>query len=74
VDLATKPEILHAIRTELAATSAIIMLAESEDELVTVCDEILVFFRGRVTQRLRRGEPGFDVGSLYRAIQGVESA
>ncbi|MBX6323881.1 MAG: sugar ABC transporter ATP-binding protein, partial [Rhodospirillaceae bacterium] len=37
VDLATKPEILHAIRTELAATSAVIMLAESEDELVTVC-------------------------------------
>jgi len=71
VDLATKPEILRAIRTELSRTSAVIMLTESEDELVAVCDRILVFFRGRVVDVLRRGEPGFDVASLYRAIQGV---
>jgi ABC-type sugar transport system ATPase subunit len=71
VDLATKPEILRAIRTGLAETSAVIMLTESEDEMIAVCDRILVFFRGRVIEVLERGAPGFDVGRLYRAIQGV---
>jgi ABC-type sugar transport system ATPase subunit len=71
VDLATKPEILRAIRTELSAMSAVIMLTESEDEMIAVCDRILVFFRGRIIEVLERGKPGFDVGSLYRAIQGV---
>jgi ABC-type sugar transport system ATPase subunit len=71
VDLATKPEILNSIRNELSRTSAVVMLSENEDELIDVCDEIHVFFRGKVVETLRRGEPGFDVGSLYRAIQGV---
>ncbi|WP_027132914.1 sugar ABC transporter ATP-binding protein [Geminicoccus roseus] len=71
VDLATKPEILNAIRNELSRNSAVVMLSENEDELIDVCDEIHVFFRGRVVEILRRGEPGFDIGHLYRAIQGV---
>jgi ABC-type sugar transport system ATPase subunit len=71
VDLATKPEILRVIRSELAADSAVIMLSESEEELIEVCNEIMVFFRGRVVARLHRDEPDFNVGSLYRAIQGV---
>ncbi len=71
VDLATKPEILNAIRNELSRHSAVVMLSENEDELIDVCDEIHVFFRGRIVEVLRRGGPGFDIGHLYRAIQGV---
>jgi ABC-type sugar transport system ATPase subunit len=71
VDLATKPEILNAIRTELARASGVIMLSESEDELIAVCDRILVFFRGRVVDVLKRGDANFTVSALYKSIQGV---
>jgi ABC-type sugar transport system ATPase subunit len=71
VDLATKPEILRAIRTELSKDSAVIMLTESEDELIAVCDRILVFFRGKVIDVLKRGEANFNVNALYKSIQGV---
>lgn len=71
VDLATKPEILRAIREELALESGVIMLSESEDELIAVCDRILVFFRGSIVSVLTRGAPAFNVATLYKAIQGV---
>ncbi len=71
VDLATKPEILRAIRAELSKDSAVIMLTESEDELIAVCDRILVFFRGKVIDVLQRGEANFNVNALYKSIQGV---
>jgi ABC-type sugar transport system ATPase subunit len=71
VDLATKPEILRAIREELALKSGVIMLSESEDELIAVCDRILVFFRGKIVSVLTRGTQAFNVATLYKAIQGV---
>jgi len=71
VDLATKPEILRAIREELAVKSGVIMLSESEDELIAVCDRIIVFFRGKIAGVLARGTLGFTVATLYKAIQGV---
>ena len=71
VDLATKPEILKAIRTDLSRDSAVIMLTESEEEMITVCDRIHVFFRGRVIAVLKRGEENFTVSALYKTIQGV---
>lgn len=71
VDLATKPEILRAIREELAFSSGVIMLSESEDELIAVCDRILVFFRGQIVNMLTRGSEAFNVATLYKAIQGV---
>jgi ABC-type sugar transport system ATPase subunit len=71
VDLATKPEILKAIRTDLSRDSAVIMLTESEEEMITVCDRIHIFFRGRVIAVLNRGEENFTVSTLYKTIQGV---
>ncbi|KNY15662.1 hypothetical protein AKG11_17715 [Shinella sp. SUS2] len=71
VDLATKPEILKAIRTDLSRDSAVIMLTESEEEMITVCDRIYVFFRGRIIAVLKRGEENFTVSALYKTIQGV---
>lgn len=71
VDLATKPEILKAIRTDLSRDSAVIMLTESEEEMITVCDRTHVFFRGRVIAVLKRGEENFTVSALYKTIQGV---
>lgn len=47
------------------------MLTESEEEMITVCDRIYVFFRGRVIAVLKRGEDNFTVPALYKTIQGV---
>jgi len=71
VDLATKPEILKAIRHDLSRKSAVIMLSESEDEMIAVCDRIYVFFRGHIVAVLKRGEEDFSVSMLYKTIQGV---
>lgn len=74
VDIATKPELLRVVRAELAAHSGVIMTSEAEEELVDTCDRVLVFFRGRIVREFRRGEPGFEVGEIYRASQGVDAA
>jgi ABC-type sugar transport system ATPase subunit len=72
VDIASKPALLAVVRDELAAAGAVLMLSESEEELVETCDRIHVFFKGRVREVLERGTPGFTVGRLYALIQGVE--
>jgi len=71
VDLATKPEILKSIRHDLSHNSAVIMLSESEDEMIAICDRIYVFFRGAIIAVLKRGEKNFSVSTLYKTIQGV---
>ena len=72
VDIASKPALLAVVRDELAAASGVVMLSESEEELIAVCDRILVFFKGEVREILERGTPGFTVGRLYELIQGVQ--
>lgn len=71
VDLATKPEILKMVRTELAKTASIIVTSESEEELVEVCDRILIFYRGKIRRILTRGQESFNVAEVYKSIQGV---
>lgn len=71
VDIATIPELLRAVRENLAAHSAVIMTSESEEELIDTCDRVLVFVRGRVVRELTRGEPDFNISDIYRTAQGV---
>ena len=59
------------VREELAARSGVVMTSEAEEELVDTCDRILVFLRGRIVREFCRGEPGFEVGEIHRASQGV---
>lgn len=71
VDISTKPQLLSIIRRDLASHSAVIMTSESEEELVAVCDRVLVFYKGRIVRELRRSEPDFTASEIYRAGQGV---
>lgn len=72
VDIASKPALLAVVRDELATVGAVVILSETEEELIGTCDRVLVFFKGRVREILERGTPGFTVGRLYELIQGVE--
>lgn len=71
VDISAKPDILKLIRTDLARDAGVIMISESEEELIEICDRVLVFYRGRVIAELERGGPGFDVETIYKSVQGV---
>lgn len=69
IDIATKEKLLKIIREELAKDAAVIMTAPGLDELIEVCDRILVLHRGRLVGEYMRAE--FDEETLYKAIQGV---
>jgi ABC-type sugar transport system ATPase subunit len=71
VDIASKPDIIATVRNDLREGSGVILTSESEDELVDMCDRVLVFFRGRCVREFRRGEADFTSGAIYSSIQGV---
>lgn len=74
VDIASKPALLATVRERLSDHTGVIVISESEDELISVCDRILVFFKGDVVSTLTRGTEAFSVDRLYKIIQGVIDA
>ncbi len=71
IDVGTKQEILRSIRESLSKSAGILVSSESIEELMTVCDRIIVLFRGKVFRQFDRHT--FDEESIYRAIQGIQS-
>jgi len=71
VDIATKPDLLREIRSRLAEQGCVVVTSESEEELVEICDRVLVLYRGAVIGDLVRGTPEFNSAQLYRLTQGV---
>ncbi len=71
VDLGAKAEIMGLIRDSLTAERAVIITSESEEELVELCDQILVINRGRLAKTLSKGEETFTPQEVYRLVQGV---
>ncbi len=71
VDIASKPDIIATIRNGLRAESGVVLTSESEDELIDMCDRVLVFFRGECVREFVRGEPEFNPAAIYNSIQGV---
>lgn len=71
VDLGAKAEIMGLIKDSLAENRAVIITSESEEELVELCDRILVINRGRLVRTLSREEEMFTPQEVYRLAQGV---
>ena len=72
VDIAAKSDV-HALIRELAGRGVAVLFASSElDELSSLCDRVLVLFRGRVTARIEK--PGLDRARLLHAAMGREAA
>lgn len=67
IDISTKEKLLKIIREELVKESAVIMTAPGLEELIEVCDRILILNNGKLTGEFLRSE--FDEGALYKAIQ-----
>jgi ABC-type sugar transport system ATPase subunit len=66
VDVGAKGE-MHRLIRSIAAQGAVVLLCSTEaDELASLCDRILVFYRGRITAELTA--PGFDQHAVLEAI------
>ena len=72
IDIASKEVILRAIKEKLIWSAAgVIITAPGVDDLLSVCDRILVLFEGRITCEFKREE--FNELEIYQAVQGLNT-
>lgn len=69
VDIDTREGILRAIKEDLSQYSGIVMTSPGLEDLIKICDRILVLNQGEITGEYRVGD--FDEERLYTAVQGV---
>lgn len=72
VDISAKESILTIIREKLSQRAGIIITSPGLDDLLEVCDRILILYRGEITGELNRNE--FSEADLYMAVQGKQIA
>jgi ribose transport system ATP-binding protein len=68
VDVAAKAEIHERIRALAARGLGVLVYSSEPDELLALCDRVLVLFRGRVAAELRA--PALSSEALQRALMG----
>ena len=71
IDIGAKNAILQTIQHKLTKTGGIIMTSPSVEDLMLICNTILVLHNGRILRKFSRDE--FDLNQIYLAIQGVAS-
>jgi len=67
VDIAAKESILATVRDKLTKSAGIIMSSPGVDDLMMICDRILVLYQGEIVAEFSRDE--FDEHTLYMAMQ-----
>jgi ABC-type sugar transport system ATPase subunit len=74
VDISAKKDILNIIKNELSKYAGIILTTPSLDDMIEVCDRILVLCNGRLSYEITKNN--FREAELYLAIQGgdIENA
>jgi ABC-type sugar transport system ATPase subunit len=68
VDISAKQGMLNIVKNNLSEDAGIIITSPGLEDLIGICDRILVIFKGRITGEFLRGD--FREGDLYLAIQG----
>ncbi len=68
VDVGTKAEIYQLVRGYANAGGAVLFYSTDIAELVNLCDEVLVIYRGREAARL--SDPGLTEANIMRAALG----
>ena len=69
IDIAAKEVILKAIREKLSASAGVIVTFPGIDDLLSVCDRILVLFAGRIICEFEREE--FNELEIFQRVQGL---
>ena len=70
IDIATKLSILKVIKNKINQSAGVIITSPGVEELLLICDRILVLFKGRITCELKRKD--FDEFKIYSAMQGLD--
>ena len=69
VDISATEQIRHILMEERSNNAAILLISEDLDEILALSDRIIVFFEGRIMQKLSREEA--NVESLGLLMAGV---
>ena len=68
VDIEAKDSILNSINRELRAQSCVLISSPGVEDLIKICDRILVLYEGRIIDQFAREQ--FSEEEIYRAMQG----
>jgi len=69
IDISTKGVLLSMIKSQLTKSAGILLTSPGINELIKVCDRILVLFEGKIVKEIPREK--FDEKLLYLSMQGV---
>lgn len=74
VDVQAKVEILRIVDELTTRGVAVAIVSDELNELIDMCDRILVFYRGRIVREFRRGEADMTTARILHAIEGGTEA
>lgn len=69
IDIAAKKDLLKIIEEELIKSAGVILTSPGLEELMLICDRILILYKGQITGEFSREE--FREADLYLAMQGL---
>jgi ABC-type sugar transport system ATPase subunit len=69
IDISTKVNILAMIKEELTENSGVIITSPGLDDLIQICDRIVILFEGKILDTVNR--ENFDEREIYLGMQGV---
>ncbi len=70
VDVQAKVEILRIIDELTTRGVAVAIVSDELNELIDICDRILVFYRGRIVREFRKPDPRMTSAEILNAIEG----
>ena len=68
VDIEAKESMLHTINEEMRKDSAILISSPGVEDLIKICDRIVVLFNGKIIGEFDKSE--FDERTIYQVMQG----
>lgn len=74
VDIKSKVEIFEIIDQLSRRGVGVLFVSDEIQEMLNICDAILVMNRGRITHMFRTGDPGATTHSILEAIEGADNA
>jgi ABC-type sugar transport system ATPase subunit len=70
VDVQAKVEILRIVDELTTRGVSVAIVSDELNELIDVCDRILVFYRGRIVREFRKGDAAMTPEHILNAIEG----
>ncbi|MEG1884376.1 MAG: sugar ABC transporter ATP-binding protein [Clostridia bacterium] len=68
VDIEAKDSMLHTINEEMRKDSAILISSPGVEDLIKICDRIIVLFNGKIIGEFDKDQ--FDEKAIYQVMQG----